>query len=115
MKQETLFPRKSRPSLSGIFSYRRSGIFGIDLISVDIEFFFGVANRDIGQHEDLMGGKNSKVLARKDYQFVPVGKFNKAGGRPSSFHGVMYGGPPPGSERSRGEQGGGWLPPCITP
>jgi len=35
------------------------------------------------------------------------------GGRPSSFLGVMYGGPP-GSERSRGEQGGGWLPPGIT-
>jgi len=27
---------------------------------------------DIGQHEDLVGGKNPKVLARKDNQFVPV-------------------------------------------
>jgi len=36
------------------------------------------------------------------------------GERPALFLGVMDGGPP-GSEGSRGEQGGGWLPPCITP
>ena len=37
------------------------------------------------------------------------------GGRPSSFQGVMDGGPPGSRAAGSGEQGGGWLPLCITP
>jgi hypothetical protein len=33
------------------------------LFSTEIEFFFGFVDRDIGQHEDFMGGKDPEVLA----------------------------------------------------
>jgi hypothetical protein len=36
------------------------------LFSADIEFFFGFVDRDIGQHEDFMGGKDPEVLAHKN-------------------------------------------------
>ena|GEM_PF-6466890 len=29
-------------------------VLGVDLVSSDIEFFFGVADRNIGQHENFM-------------------------------------------------------------
>ena len=48
------------------------GVLGIDLFSVDIEFFFGFVDRDIGQHEDFMGGKDPEVLAHKNDKLVAV-------------------------------------------
>lgn len=38
----------------------------MELISVDIDFFFSVASRDIGQHKNIIGGKNLKVQDGKD-------------------------------------------------
>ena len=75
MKRETMMFRSTLRRPDQEFSVTGIGVLGIDLFSVDIEFFSGFVDRDIGQHEDFMGGKDPEVLAHKNDELVAVKDF----------------------------------------
>ena len=72
IKRETVLPWKTLISWSRFFGYEFLSVFGIDLLSVNIEFFCDIVNRHVGQHEDFMGWKNPEVLVHKDNQFISI-------------------------------------------
>ncbi|MBW2125918.1 MAG: hypothetical protein JRH08_09520 [Deltaproteobacteria bacterium] len=46
--------KKITCDFSGFFAMERFSVFGVDPAARDIEFFFRVSHRNIGQHENLM-------------------------------------------------------------
>ena len=72
IKRRTGGPKKAGGRLLRFFDQKSISIFGIELVAGNIEFFFLVADRNVGEHENLMRRKNAEVFVRKDNQFVPI-------------------------------------------